>query len=77
MKLLLEYGADIKVYNKYNKSCLDYKYKGVWKQKYTQELIISGQSHNIKFFDERIGILPSLKIKYKDLIELSEMGLFQ
>ena len=76
VKLLLEYGADISVHNDGNDSCLDYECKGVWKQKYTQELIISGQPHNIKFFDDKIGILPSLKKKYKEVIEMSEMGIF-
>ena len=76
VKLLLEYGADINVYNDVNKSCLDYKCKGIWKQKYTQELIITGQPINIKFFDDEIGILPSLKVKYKEVIEMSELGIF-
>ena len=76
VKLLLEYGADIKVYNNANNSCLDYKCKNVWTKKYTQELIISGQPQNIEFFDDKIGILPSLKKKYKEVIEMSELGIF-
>ena len=76
VKLLLEYGADIKVYDSGNKSCLDYKCKGIWKDEYVQELIITGQPINIKFFDDKIGILPSLKVKYKEVIEMSEMGIF-
>jgi len=76
VKLLLEYGTDIKVYNNVNKTCLDYKCKEVWKHKYTQELIITGQPQNIKFFDDKIGILPSLKTKYKEVIEMSELGIF-
>jgi len=72
---LLEYGADINAYSKGNESCLDF-IKYVWKEEYVQELIITGQPINIKFFDDEIGILPSLKKKYKEIIELSEMGLF-
>jgi len=57
-------------------SCLDFECKGVWKEEYVQELIISGQPQNIKFFDDKIGILPSLKLKYKEVIEMSEFGIF-
>jgi len=74
--LLLEYGADINNHNKDNKSCLDHECEGVWEKEYVQELIISGQPQNIKFFDDMIGILPSLKVKYKEVIEMSEMGIF-
>ena len=75
-KLLLEYGADIKVRDIYNNMCLEYECKGVWKEEYTQELIITGQPINIKLFDDEIGILPSLKVKYKEIIEMSELGIF-
>ena len=76
VKLLLEYGANIKTHNSTHQSPLDFKCKGVWKQKYTQELIITGQPHNIKFFHDKIGILLSLKKKYKEVIEMSELGIF-
>jgi len=79
VEILLEYCADIscidKLYSSEN-SCLDYTCRGVWKKEYTQELIITGQPHNIKFFDDKIGILPSLKKKYKEVIEMSELGIF-
>ena len=75
VKLLLEYGADIKLYNSSNKSCL-YYHNEIWEEEYTHELIINKQPQNIKFFDEKIGILPSLKEKYKEMIELSELGIF-
>jgi len=48
----------------------------IWSKEDVQELIINKQPHNIKFFDDKIGIIPSLKLKYKDIIELSLMGLF-
>lgn len=76
VELLLIYVADINVYNKIGESCLDFECGGVWKENNTQELIITKQSHNIKLFDDKIGILPSLKKEYKDIIELVEMGLF-
>jgi len=76
VKLLLEHGANINTYDKNNNSCVDYKCEGVWTKKYTQELIITGQPQNIKFFSDKIGILPSLKLKYKEVIEMSEMGIF-
>jgi len=76
VKILLEYGADIKIHNKDKTNCLENECNGVWKEEYTQELIITGQPHNIKFFDDKIGILPSLKMKYKEVIEMSEMGIF-
>ena len=74
-KILLENGADISVHNDENKSCLD-SHGDVWKEEYTQELIITGQPQNIKFFDDKIRILPSLKKKYKEVIEMSELGIF-
>jgi len=75
--LLLEVGADINTSDKYKKeSCLDSTCNGVWQEEYTQELIINKQPQNIKFFDENIGILPQLKEKYNEVIELSLMGLF-
>jgi len=76
VKLLLEYGADIKNNGNDNIICLDFPCYGVWKEEYTQELIISGQPQNIKFFDDKIGILHSLKLKYKEVIEMSELGIF-
>jgi len=76
VNLLIERGADINVHIKGYGSCLDHKCKGVWKKKDTQKHIINKQSHNIKLFDDKIGILPSLKEKYKEMIELSQIGLF-
>jgi len=73
---LLKYRADISIHNKWNKSCLDFN-KTMWKENETiQKLIINKQPHNIKLFDDKIGILPQLKEKYKEIIELAEMGLF-
>ena len=46
------------------------KSESLWRNKKIQELIINKQPHNIKFFDDKIGILPELNIKYKDIIEL-------
>ena len=74
MKLLLDKGADINMYDYYGETCLDYQ-KKKWKYAKVQELIITKQSHNIKFFDDKIGIIPFLKEKYKEIIELYEMGL--
>ena len=73
--LLLDVGANINVYNNDNAMCLNFN-NMIWREKYTQELIINKQPQNIKIFDEKIGILPSLKEKYRDIIELIEMGLF-
>jgi len=49
--------------------------KQVWRTKYIQELIINKQPWNIKLLDDNVGILPELKEKYKEIIELSLMGL--
>ena len=77
VKMLLEYGANINVYDNNGRSCLDYPFsKKIWEKEYIQELIITGQPINIKFFDDKIGILPSLKNKYKEVIEMSELGIF-
>ena len=86
IRLLLENGADITSRDyRYGKTCLDFQ-KELWLKEAIQELIITKQSHNIKFFDDKIGILPhlrekykeiiDLREKYKDVIELSLMGLF-
>ena len=75
VKILLEYGANINVY-RINKTCLDYSYINIWIDEYIQELIITGQPINIKLLDDKIGILPSLKVKYKEVIEMSELGIF-
>jgi len=70
----LRNNANINTKNDYGVSCLD-QLANIWKKENVQELIINKQPHNIKFFDEKIGILPSLREKYKDIIELSLMGL--
>jgi len=75
VKLLLEYGADINIYHSQSNTCLDY-YKEIWDEESIQELIINNQPHNIKLFDVKIGILPQLREKYKEIIELTEIGLF-
>jgi len=72
--LLLEYGADINAYDNYGKSCLGYNVS-VWQEEYVQELIISKQPRNIKLLDGGIGILQSLREKYKEIIDLSAMCL--
>jgi len=74
VKLLLEYGANINVYDSDDESCLDYCVK-LWRKQEIQELIINKQPQNIKFFDDKVGILPELRIKYKEIIELSHIGL--
>jgi len=76
VKLLLEHSVDISTFNLNDETCFDNHYQGMWKAEHSQELIINKQPHNIKFFDDKIGIIPSLKLKYKDIIELSLMGLF-
>ena len=73
--ILLEYGADINTADQFGEPCLNY-IKYIWKMPYIQELIITGQPHNIKLFGDKIGILPSLKKKYKEVIEMSEIGIF-
>jgi len=72
---LLENGANIDVCDNDIESLLDFNIE-LWSEEHIQELIISKQPQNIKFFDDKIGILPSLKEKYMDVIELSLMGLF-
>ena len=74
--ILLEHGSDINNFDNDKFSCLDYQFRKIWEEEYTQELIITGQPQNIKFFDDKIGILPSLKTKYKEIIEMSELGIF-
>ena len=76
VEILLENGADIKVHDKNNETCLDFECKGIWEEEYTQELIICLQPQNIKFLDDNIGILPSMKKKYDKMIGMSEMGFF-
>jgi len=76
VELLLDRCADISPVNKYHdRTCLYYN-RCIWRLEYIQELIINKQPHNIKFFDDKIGILPELKEKHKDVIELVEMGIF-
>ena len=74
---LLIVDKQLNVYNCDGKTCLDCYCENVWEKEETQELIINRQPHNIKFFDDKIGILPQLKEKYKEMIQLSLMGLFQ
>jgi len=62
VKLLLKHDADINVYDDAGICCLDYN-KELWEDKEIQEFIIDKQPHNIKLLDDKIGILPSLKIK--------------
>jgi len=76
VELLLTRGADINKCSHSKITCLHYS-DDIWKEEQIQELIINKQPHNIKFFDDEIGILPQLKEKYKEMIELSLMGLFQ
>ena len=75
VSFLLIRGADINAQDDDNNTCLDYSCNGIWKEERFQELIINKQPHNIKLLDEKIGIIPSLRSKYKEIIELSEMGL--
>lgn len=75
VKLLLGYSADITVIDSVDCMSIEYKCVGVWKEEETQELIINKQPHNIKIFDNKVGFLPHLREKYKDIIELSDMGL--
>jgi len=75
VRLLLEYAANINVHNYSGYSCLNNLCE-IWFDETIQELIINKQPHNIKFFDDEIGILPEFKIKYKEVIEMSKMGLF-
>jgi len=66
IELLLKYNANIRFQK---------KYVNEWAGEDIQELIINTQPHNIKLLDDNVGILPHLKQKYKDIIELAEMGL--
>jgi len=75
VKLLLEYSADINNHNGELPSYLCYE-REMWVEEYVQELIINKQPHNIKLLSDMIGIRPEMKEKYKDIIELSLMGLF-
>jgi len=75
VKLLLENSANINAHDIFGKYCLDFN-EEIWQDGYVQELIISLQPQNIQFFDKEIGILPSLNNKYKEVIEMSEMGIF-
>jgi len=75
VKLLLEYSADINVFTNTRISRLEHQ-KKIWSDESIQELIINKQPHNIKFLDVKVGLLPSLREKYKEIIELSQMGLF-
>ena len=74
---LLELNADISVVTSppNERTALSYTCKGIWKTVDVQELIITRQPWNIKFFDDRIGFLPELKVKYKDAFYISDLGI--
>jgi len=75
IKLLLDNGADIgKTYNS-DDSCLT-KSKEIFMREDIQEIIINKQPQNLKLLNDMICIIPSMREKYKDIIELSEIGLF-
>jgi len=76
VELLLHHCTNINVTNKDGRTCFDNTRLLVWCKEDIQELIINKQPHNIKFFDDNIGILPRLKEKHKEIIGLVEMGLF-
>jgi len=71
---LLTRGADVSIRTSSGLLCFDY-YPVVWKDETAQELIINKQLHNIKLLDDKVGVLPSLKIKYKEIIELGLLDL--
>jgi len=75
VKMLLNHGADVGICNDFGKTCFIYN-KTIWTDDELQELVITKQPHNIKLLDDEIGILPELMEKYKDIMELSLMGLF-
>ena len=75
VKMLLERGSDISITNDFGDNGLSY-HKKIWSDYDVQELIINKQPHNIKLLSDSIGILPELMEKYKDIMELAEMGLF-
>ena len=71
-ELLLKRGADINTTSTLNeKSCFDFDYADILRIKKIQKLIITTQPHNVKLLDDNVGILPHLKQKYKDGVELA------
>ena len=77
--LLLEYGADISIRTNDGKCAIDNipikPEHNIWKNDKIQEIIITKQPWNIKFFDDRIGFLPELKMKYKDDFIISDLNI--
>ena len=72
IKILLENRADISLCK--IKNALMYSTE-TWNKVDVQELIITRQPWNIKFFDDRIGFLPELKVKYKDEFDMSDLNI--
>jgi len=64
VKLLLEKCNNIS----FDAKCFNFYCEGVWEEEYVQELIINKQPININALDKIIGILPSMKDKYGDII---------
>ena len=75
VKLLIKNGSLVDIHDNGNETALKYNCVGVWKNSEVQEDIINLQPWNIKFFDDRIGFLPELKVKYKDAFIISDINI--
>ena len=75
VKLLIKNGSLVDIHDNGNETALNHSCGGVWKNSEVQEDIINLQPWNIKFFDDRIGFLPELKVKYKDAFIISDINI--
>ena len=75
VKKLLDNSADVSLTTINGESVVNYTCKGIWKTADVQELIITRQPWNIKFFDDRIGFLPELKVKYENAFIISDLNI--
>jgi len=75
VKALLIKGADFDIIDRLNNSCLDFL-ESVYHEESFQSMIMEHAPKHIRLLVNEIGILPSLKEKYSDIIELSLMGIF-